>query len=200
LVHFQSRVRITLLSDTNQGMGTSISSSFESKAVKEPYLTVSSKVGVPPTKVFDLERHLRLAMVSNESGMFSKISPSEEERKDKMILHAREEDLKELVTEDSVPVNLNEREVKYPFSAVGIVLSIRKNRTIIGTGSLIGPNLVLTCAHNCFDATKRAMDQEVRFIPSEIEGRLRREQLSNENVGFKARYVYVPQQYKGMDL
>jgi V8-like Glu-specific endopeptidase len=39
---------------------------------------------------------------------------------------------------------------KYPYSAIGVVHSIRNGRQVIGTGCLIGPNLVLTCAHNCF--------------------------------------------------
>ena len=40
---------------------------------------------------------------------------------------------------------------EYPYSAVGI-LKVFKNGEFLGhgTGSLIGPNLVLTAGHNCY--------------------------------------------------
>lgn len=73
-----------------------------------------------------------------------------------------------------------------------MIVSTRKARTIIGTGSLIGPNLVLTCAHNCYDAVKKQMYDEIRFIPSCIETEVRRDQLENDNLGFKSSYIYIP--------
>ena len=40
---------------------------------------------------------------------------------------------------------------EYPYSAVGIIRGYKNGAVAIyGTGSLIGPNLVLTVAHNCF--------------------------------------------------
>ena len=38
----------------------------------------------------------------------------------------------------------------YPYSPIGIVSGIIENKSCFGTGCLIRPNLVLTCAHNCY--------------------------------------------------
>jgi len=41
---------------------------------------------------------------------------------------------------------------QYPYSAVGLVRSINaQGKVVIGTGSIVGPNVVLTSANNLYD-------------------------------------------------
>lgn len=39
---------------------------------------------------------------------------------------------------------------------------------VIGTGSLIGPNVVLTCAHNVFQANIKKNHTDIEFLPASI--------------------------------
>ena len=51
------------------------------------------------------------------------------------------------------PINIEARD-KYPYSAIGVVHGLKSiNKGVLptfGTGCIIGPNIVLTCAHNCY--------------------------------------------------
>ena len=49
--------------------------------------------------------------------------------------------------------------MKYPYSAIGLVIGKEGSSASCGTGSLIGPNIVLTCAHNCYSNTTKAKYQ-----------------------------------------
>ena len=40
--------------------------------------------------------------------------------------------------------------MKHPFSAIGLVSGLEGDQECFGTGTLIAPNIVLTCAHNCY--------------------------------------------------
>ena len=35
-----------------------------------------------------------------------------------------------------------------------------------GTGFLVGPNIVLTCAHNCYDEVHQEKVAEIKFHPA----------------------------------
>lgn len=67
-----------------------------------------------------------------------------------VVVKAKLEDLKELKKgEAKSAAELDE----YPKSAVGLLkISIDGEVIGYGTGSLIGPKLVLTAAHHCYDA------------------------------------------------
>ncbi len=41
--------------------------------------------------------------------------------------------------------------MNYPYSTIGLVSGKLNNLIYFGTGCLIGKNIVLTCAHNCFN-------------------------------------------------
>ena len=49
-----------------------------------------------------------------------------------------------------------------------VVSRISINGVIIGTGSLIGPNVVLTCAHNVFQASTKKDHTDIEFLPASI--------------------------------
>lgn len=84
----------------------------------------------------------------------------------------------------------------YPYSAVGMVCHINEKNEIdkFGTGSLIGPNIVLTCAHNCYqDYQKKDNYCNVIFCPSPIF------EKSSLKRGFKVTNMLVPEAYKSGD-
>ncbi len=46
------------------------------------------------------------------------------------------------------PFKIDDKELRdYPKSAIGLIVS---KEGVCGTGCLIGPNIVLTCASNCY--------------------------------------------------
>lgn len=79
---------------------------------------------------------------------------------------------------------------EYPYSAVGILWITSKKHKIIlqhGTGSLIGPNLVLTVFHNCVGQKMNEEDIEIEFVPSPIHRR-------RGGDSFKVINKYLPKQ------
>ena len=59
--------------------------------------------------------------------------------------------------------------MQYPYSAIGM-LAMRfkdqnKNQDYFGTGFLVGPNIVLTCAHNCYSVF-HGKAREITFYPA----------------------------------
>ena len=38
----------------------------------------------------------------------------------------------------------------YPFSSIGLIFGEINYKQCFGTGTLIGPDIVITCAHNCY--------------------------------------------------
>lgn len=61
-----------------------------------------------------------------------------------------------------------------------------RNKNYYGTGFLVGPNIVATCAHNCFN-TLYGRAEEIIFYPA-----------LNEFVGesFKVKKFYYPKEYE----
>lgn len=63
------------------------------------------------------------------------------------------------------PIDFTQQAHKYPFSAVGLVFSKKKINNMmvpcIGTGFLIGPNIVLTCAHNVYQSNIKKDHEEI---------------------------------------
>lgn len=104
----------------------------------------------------------------------------EENTIDKRIITATLKDVKGLYSSGPDPI---ENIVDYPLCSLGKVV-IKSGK--FGTGCLIGPNIVLTCAHVCFNFSKKAEHQEISFIPAVIQDRL------PSFKGFKAKQVYIP--------
>jgi V8-like Glu-specific endopeptidase len=75
---------------------------------------------------------------------------------------------------------------------------VSKNMMLcIGTGCLIGPNVVLTCAHNVYQVDIRKDHQEIEFIPAPISREIKSKEYSKK--GFSVKEIIVPDQYKNMD-
>ena len=55
---------------------------------------------------------------------------------------------------------------EYPYSAIGLIIMYFNEIPSYGTGFLIGPNLALTCAHNCYDEKKRIEAKKLKFLPA----------------------------------
>lgn len=56
---------------------------------------------------------------------------------------------------------------KLPYRHLGVIISRGERHVSYGTGILISRNLVLTCAHNIFNATKRILFKELSFYPGQ---------------------------------
>lgn len=54
---------------------------------------------------------------------------------------------------------------KYPYSAIGYVTGKFKDTFFYGTGCLIAPNIVLTCAHNVYDRSSKEEAIHLQFTP-----------------------------------
>ena len=65
---------------------------------------------------------------------------------------------------------------------------------IFGTGCLIGPKLVLTCAHNCYYARGAKHIFDIEFIPSQIVSQIKDNRLSGR--GFKVKKAIFPDNYQ----
>ena len=52
----------------------------------------------------------------------------------------------------------------YPYCSIGMVSGKVGEKDFYGTGFLIGPNIVLTCAHNCEHEKSPAID--LKFFPA----------------------------------
>lgn len=76
-----------------------------------------------------------------------------------------------------------------------MVVSRTSTNVMIGTGSLIGPNVVLTCAHNVFQANIKKDHTDIEFLPAPIA----RETKNGPGKGFKVKKSIVPSQYREMD-
>ncbi len=59
----------------------------------------------------------------------------------------------------------------YPYCAIGKIIGKIKNEANQGTGFLIGPNTVLTVAHNCFDSINGVQFENMVFIPASLQDR-----------------------------
>jgi hypothetical protein len=71
------------------------------------------------------------------------------------------------------------------------------SKIIIGTGCLIGPNVILTCAHNVFQVKTKKYHTGIEFIPAPIARELNSREYAGK--GFKVREIIVPEQYRKMD-
>lgn len=54
----------------------------------------------------------------------------------------------------------------WPYSVFGQLQSKSEDGTSQGSGTLVSPHHVLTCAHNVYDATTKRWAREVKFIPA----------------------------------
>jgi V8-like Glu-specific endopeptidase len=80
---------------------------------------------------------------------------------------------------------------------VGIVASRTSTDLIVGTGSLIGPNVVLTCAHNVFQKKIKKDHTDIEFLPASIAREMKNSYDSGQ--GFRVKKAIVPSQYREMD-
>ena len=55
--------------------------------------------------------------------------------------------------------------MKYPFSSIGFVSCTFGLSNCQGTGFLIGPNFVLTSAHNLVDGNQKIKAKNIYFYP-----------------------------------
>ena len=55
---------------------------------------------------------------------------------------------------------------QYPFSAIGLIAVKSNNADVFGTAFLIGSNLALTYAHNCYDEKERREYKKPMFFPA----------------------------------
>ena len=79
---------------------------------------------------------------------------------------------------------------KHPFSAIGLVSGLLGEEECFGTGALIGPNIVLTCAHNCFvrkaNKSKSKKIKNLKFSPG-LNGKTGRT--------YKVKKTHFPEEY-----
>ena len=61
------------------------------------------------------------------------------------------------------------KEAKYPYSSIGLLNFKFGGKPAFGTGCLIRPNIVLTCAHNLYD-DKEGRCTDLQFIPEFRDG------------------------------
>ncbi len=104
--------------------------------------------GIRPKIIFEIEEFRKVLKNSkNQGGEEDAPKKNEEEELvDKRIIQARDEDVEDM--RGFGPFKVEDKDIgRYPSSAVGAVVS--KDGSI-GTGCLIGPNIVLTCGHNCY--------------------------------------------------
>ena len=79
--------------------------------------------------------------------------------------------LEEEAEEEEVLFELNtrtqvENTFLYPFICIGLVSGRMNGLKCFGTGSLIAPSIVLTCAHNCFFKSEDVEIKELKFSPA----------------------------------
>lgn len=60
---------------------------------------------------------------------------------------------------------------KWPYSVHGVVAMKFANGTAWGTGTLIGPNIVLTAGHNLYDYERRIFSENLQYLPA-MNGKL----------------------------
>jgi V8-like Glu-specific endopeptidase len=62
----------------------------------------------------------------------------------------------------------------------------------VGTASLIGNNVILTSAFNCYDAHQRKKTSNIVFTPGCFKGKGKEQ--------FKAKNIYFPEELEKIDL
>ena len=55
---------------------------------------------------------------------------------------------------------------EYPYSAIGMLSIKFENKNCLGTGFLVGPNIVLTSAFNCIDILSGTKAKEIFYYPA----------------------------------
>ena len=56
---------------------------------------------------------------------------------------------------------------KKPHCYIGLILFYKNGQELVGSGILVSPNLVLTAAHNVFDADRQQPNYNIRFYPGQ---------------------------------
>ena len=58
-----------------------------------------------------------------------------------------------------------ENESLYPYCCIGLISGKVNQDVLSGTGCLISPRIVLTCAHNLYDRSKEMETENLTFAP-----------------------------------
>jgi V8-like Glu-specific endopeptidase len=72
---------------------------------------------------------------------------------------------------------------QYPYSSIGLITCYLGDQKVIGSGCLIGPNHVLTSAHNLWSFKDKKIGKNITFTPMFNS--------SHESVTFQTRKVHL---------
>jgi V8-like Glu-specific endopeptidase len=91
------------------------------------------------------------------------------EDKLELMIRSHKKTIKELVKNGPHRVDPKDIEL-YQLTAVGLVISYNKKtkKCIFGTGCIIDRNVVVTCAHNIYDAKNDEENYSLQFVPFRI--------------------------------
>jgi V8-like Glu-specific endopeptidase len=133
----------------------------ESK-IKNGYLLKSSpifsnkqKEGVKPNEKSTFIREHAACRELN------KTSSSEQEESEILA-----DSIVELKKPSSSSAKIISENFEYPYSSIGLVSCLLGDQKVIGTGCLIGPNFVLTCAHNVWSFREKRLGKNIIFSPA----------------------------------
>ena len=80
-----------------------------------------------------------------------------------------------------------ENTLLYPYICIGVISGKVSGRKCYGTGSLIAPNIVLTCAHNCFYKEEKSEMENLEFWPA-VNGKIGK--------NYKVKKCHYPVEYQ----
>lgn len=68
-----------------------------------------------------------------------------------------------------------------------------KSQQFAGTGVIIGPNMILTVAHNCFDHRSDLEFSKIECFPAQLAEKAAK--IHGKYSGFKVKKVFYPEKY-----
>lgn len=68
-----------------------------------------------------------------------------------------------------------------------------KSQPFAGTGVIIGPNMILTVAHNCFDHKSDLEFPKIECFPAPLADKVAKNHVKYS--GFKVKKVFYPEKY-----